>query len=377
MTQTDSADLHGTIDVVCDHCSTGYHVSITHFAHSFKHQFRCPSCNETWDEYLDIPVWESIRAPAQQLLRQEEEEKQKALEAEMQQIRAQEAKERADREAQEQAKRAAEEAAEKEIQQQAQQEAEELAAEAEAAERALQEAQEAETLKAEASAEAETTKEKTKKSAKNKKKKKSGKENDPVTPPKKFIGKVLTLINPIRWGQFSIAPLVFGILILILVYIGSAGYFYVQRAEIVQANPLAAGPYHAVGIPVSPVDGLDVRIADIERQDIKIPGEQTQYTFNIRAKVRNFSSGERRLPFLRFSVLNIDGERLDFWDVNLTGRVLQNNEEINVATLIPEELIGDERVESFVARLISKAEREYLGVGIVAENIAATSTTAS
>ena len=371
MTQTDSPDLNATMDVVCDHCSTGYHVSIVHFANSFKHRFHCPACEQSWDEYLDIPVWEEIRGPAQQLARQEQERQEQILQAEMQAIRAAEAKERAAQEAEERERQAAQEAAEQEAQAQ---EAERLAAEQ--AEQEQQAAAEAERLYQEETerleAEAKSAAEEEAPSEQKAKKAKRGSKKAAPPLPKGVVGKILLLVNPVRWGQFSIAPLVFGILFLVLVYTGTAGYFYVQRAEIVQANPLAAGPYHAVGIPVSPVDGLDARIADLERKDIKIPGERTQYEFNIRAWVRNVSGVERRLPYLRFSVLNIDGERLDFWDVDLTGRVLQAGEEVNVATMIPEELVGDERVESFVARLISKAEREYLGIGKEVDNIAAT-----
>ncbi len=373
MTQAENSHYPDTIDVVCDHCSSGYHVSIMHFADSFKHQFHCPSCEQTWDEYLDIPVWEELRGPARELRRIEQEKEKQAIEAEIRKVREQQAKEQAAREAEEKARNDAREQAEREAKELAEQEAQEQA-EQEIA-RLEQEAESA-RLEAEETALAGRTEatnlEPGAKKSKQKPARKSKKNTLPATP-KGFIGKILMLVNPVRWGQFSIAPLFFSIMFLTFIYIGSVGYFYVNRDDIVQANPLAAGPYHAVGIPVSPVDGLNVRITDIERKDIKVPGERTQYEFNIRTKVRNFSGAERRLPYLRFSVLNLEGERLEFWDVDLTGRVLQANEEMNVATVIPEEFIGDERVDSFVARLISKAEREYLGIGQEVENIAATS----
>ena len=376
MTQTDKPYYaNNAIDVVCDHCSSGYHVSIMHFADSFKYRFKCPSCQQSWTEYLDIPIWEELRGSAQELKRLEQEREDALLAAEMAKIRAQEAEERAAREAEEEAKKRAEEQRElEEAQKREAEEAERQAIEeekraAEAIEGAQEQEEETADLEAEGAEGAEKPEEAEEESAKPKRKSKKARSQLP----KGVIGKTLFVLNPLHWGQLSIGSLSFTIFFLVLVYAGIAGYFYVQRAEIVQANPLAAGPYHAVGIPVSPVDGLTVRILDIERKDIAIPGERTQYEFNIRAKVRNFSETERRLPYLRFSAQNLDGERLEFWDVNLTGRVLQTSEEQDVAILLPKELTGDERIESFVARLISKAEREYLGPGEEVENIAATS----
>ena len=369
MTQTDTSEYPGTIDVVCDHCSSGYHVSIMHFADKFKHRFHCPSCEQDWDEYLDIAIWEELRGPAQQLIRQEKERERIASEEEMRQIQAQQAEAEAAHEAEIQAIRAAQKQAEEE---QEQKDAEESTTE-EGEIEATPQAEEVATPKEEPSPLPETdsaTKPEAEKPKKTKKSKKS--KNVELLRPRSFGQKVLRVLNPLNWGNFSVTSLAFGIASLILIYIGSAGYFYINRADIVEANPLAAGPYHAVGIQVSPVDGLDVRILDIERKDIKIPGERTQYEFNIRTKVRNFSLDELRLPYLRFSVMNLEGERMQFWDVDLTSRVLGSSEEMNVATVIPTDLIGDERVDSFVARLISRAEREYLGLGEIVENIAAT-----
>ena len=367
MTQTDTSDYPGTIDVVCDHCSSGYHVSIMHFADNFKHQFHCPSCEQTWDEYLDINVWEEVRGTAQQMIRQEKEREKLAFEEEMRQVQAKQA----EAEAEIQAIRAAQKQAEEKEAQEETTTEEPIAEEGKT--EAAPQAKEVSAPKEEPSVRPETDSTAKPETEKPKKTKKSKKSKDTETlGPKSFRQKILTLLNPMRWGNFSITSLIFGIASLILIYVSSAGYFYINRADIVEENPLAAGTYHAVGIQSSPDDGLDVRIIDIERKDIKIPGERTQYEFNIRTKVRNFSLEERRLPYLRFSVMNLEGERVQFWDVDLSSRVLASSEEMNVATVIPTDLIGDEQVDSFVARLISRAEREYLGLGEIVENIAAT-----
>ncbi|NQY81546.1 MAG: hypothetical protein HRT36_00495 [Alphaproteobacteria bacterium] len=325
-----------TISVVCDHCSTGYHVPPQIFKDSFKHQFHCPNCDQDWVEYLDIPIWEEIRDVVQKF-EHIEQAKQKKLYKEAEKFAA---KEEAAREAEEFV--AKEEAA---------REAEKFAAKEEAAR---------ETEKtAEAAAAKDTPK--SKKNSKNAKTKSAG-----------AVGKVLVLINPAQWRQFSLVPLVASLIVIVAIYLGSAGYFYANRASIVEANPLATGLYNAMGIAVSSVDGLGVKIENLERKDIVIPGERTQFEFSLRAKVRNFSETEKRLPYLRVSALNLEGDDLAFWDVNLIDRVLKPDQEINVTTAIPGSLVGDERVESIVARLISKEEREYLGIGEEVENLAAT-----
>lgn len=343
----DALDDKTTIVAVCDNCSTGYRVSVLNFKDSYKHEFHCEHCNESWVEYLDTPVWEQVREIVLELDRIEQE------------------KLAAAREKQERERLAIEEAAKAAAMKKAAEAAALAEAEALATEEPLAEAENLEG--AESTPFDEATSEDTDTALDSEAKlrkiqrapiKKESAEND--TPQPQSAKKILVFLNPVAWGNFSVAPLAVSLIMFLLVIVSSGSFFYMRRAEIVRDNPLTQASYNLFGIHVSPVDNFGVKIDKLERKNLMIPGETTTVEYNLHARVTNYSDEEHRAPYIRFSALDIEGKSLSVWDINLTKRVLQSGEEMHVITKIPDSFIQNERIETFVLRLISKQERELL-----------------
>ena len=178
----------------------------------------------------------------------------------------------------------------------------------------------------------------------------------------KLSKRVATMLSTPTLSRVRLWPLATSSALLVMIFLLTGGYFYISRYEVINANPVAIGVYREIGLSISPVEGMEVAIENIKREAVITPGESTQFEFDIEMILTNTSEVEKRLPFLRMYLLNSVGNSIDFWDVDLGGRLLAPGEQTEIMTPLPQQYSGDERIESIRAYLLTDQERQILGL---------------